>query len=72
MEDEVEKKKPFLDILAGECRTLAERFNLKPDDREMLCKFVTKIAVRSWNNGRGIGWTRAKEEKPEGVPAAVA
>ena len=63
--EQTEKRKPFLDVLAGECRTLAERFRLSGEQSDMLREFVTKTALRSWRNGQNVGWLRAKEGKPD-------
>jgi hypothetical protein len=66
---EEEKRKPFLDVLSGECRALSERFRLSGEQSDALREFVTNTAMRSWRNGRNVGWLRAREGKPEPVPA---
>jgi len=59
------RPKTFLDILSGECRALAERFHLSGEQSNVLKEFVTSTAMRSWRNGRAVGFLRAKEGRPE-------
>jgi hypothetical protein len=56
------RPKNYLDILSGECQALAERFRLNGDERETLRQFVTDTAMKSWRNGRAVGWLRGVEE----------
>ncbi len=56
------RPKNFLDVLSGECRCLAERFRLSGEQSDALRQFVTDTAMKSWRNGRAVGWLRGKEE----------
>jgi hypothetical protein len=55
------KPKNYLDILSGECRELAERFRLSGEQSDALRRFVTDTAMKSWRNGRAVGWRRREE-----------
>lgn len=61
----VETEQPFMDVLSGECRALAERYKLTKDQYDILLDFVTTVAMRSWRNGRTVGWTYARERATE-------
>jgi len=63
--DERVAPKNYLDILNGECKALAERFGLKGEQEDMLREFVCDTAMRSWRNGRAVGWIRGKNEATE-------
>ncbi len=63
------KPKNYLDILSGECRALSERFRLSGEQSDMLREFVTDTAMRSWRNGRAVGWLRGKNEASGGGAA---
>ena len=58
-------KRPFLDVLIGECRALSERFSLTSEQSEVFREFVTTTAMRSWRNGRAVGWNRTREGMEE-------
>lgn len=60
------KERPFLDVIAGEVRAVAERFKLTPEQSDALREFVATTAMRAWRNGRNIGWLRAKEGQTSG------
>lgn len=60
--DENSRPKNYLDILSGECRDLAERFKLSGDQADQLRQFVTDTAMKSWRNGRAVGWLRGSQE----------
>ncbi len=69
--NETQRPKNYLDLLSGECRALAERFRLSGEQSETLRRFVTDTAMKSWRNGRAVGWMRAEEEaKKEGAARA--
>jgi len=68
---ETGKPKNYLDVLSGECRALAERFRLSGEQSDALRQFVTDTAMKSWRNGRAVGFIRAKDEvKQESVANA--
>ena len=56
--NEDSKSKNYLDILKGECHALAERFRLSGEQSDILCEFVTDTAMKSWRDGRTVGWIR--------------
>jgi hypothetical protein len=56
------RPKCYLDILSSECRALAERFRLSGEQADALRRFVTDTAMKSWRNGRAVGWLRGQEE----------
>lgn len=64
--NERQRPKNYLDLLSGECRALAERFRLSGEQSETLRQFVTETAMKSWRNGRAVGWMRAEEETKKG------
>ncbi len=66
------KPKNYLDILSGECRALSERFRLSGEQSDLLREFVTDTAMRSWRNGRAVGWIRGKNESQVGTGAGAA
>jgi len=66
------KPKNYLDILSGECRALSERFRLSGEQSDLLREFVTDTAMRSWRNGRAVGWIRGKSEVQVGNGAGAA
>ena len=61
------KPKNYLDILSGECRALSERFRLSGEQSDLLREFITDTAMRSWRNGRAVGWIRGKNEAQVGA-----
>jgi hypothetical protein len=61
-----QRPKNYLDLLSGECRALAERFRLSGEQSETLRHFVTDTAMKSWRNGRAVGWIRRDEETKKG------
>jgi hypothetical protein len=69
--NETQRPKNYLDILSGECRCLAERFRLSGEQSEALRQFVTDTAMKSWRNGRAMGWLRSKEETKTGSAAGA-
>ena len=66
------KPKNYLDILSGECRALSERFRLSGEQSDLLREFVTDTAMKSWRNGRAVGWIRGKNEVQVGTGASAA
>ncbi len=69
--NENQRPKNYLDVLSGQCRALAERFRLSGEQSDALRQFVTDTAMKSWRNGRAVGWMRAEEEaKKGGAPNA--
>lgn len=64
------KTKTFIEILSGECRALSERFHLSGEQSDALREFVTSTAMRSWRNGRAVGFLRAREGKDKDAVAA--
>jgi hypothetical protein len=67
--NETQRPKNYLDILSGECRALAERFRLSGEQSDALRQFVTDTAMKSWRNGRAVGFIRAKDEAKPGSAA---
>lgn len=65
------KPKNYLDVLSGECRALAERFRLSGEQSDALRQFVTDTAMKSWRNGRAVGFLRAKDEAKGGSSASA-
>jgi hypothetical protein len=66
------KPKNYLDLLSGECRALSERFRLSGEQSDMLREFVTDTAMKSWRNGRAVGWIRGKNEVQVGSTGGSA
>ncbi len=69
--NEPQRPKNYLDVLSGECRELAERFRLSGEQSDALRQFVTDTAMKSWRNGRAVGWLRGKEESKNGGAASA-
>jgi len=69
--NEPQRPKNYLDVLSGECRCLAERFRLSGEQSDALRQFVTDTAMKSWRNGRAVGFIRAKDESKAGSAASA-
>lgn len=57
-----ETPKNYIDILSNDCAALSLKFRLNEEDTDALREFVVDYCMKSWRNGRAVGWIRGKQE----------